>query len=246
MGILEKLEMLDLTEEEKEKAKSGKFLVSLALVSDEDFKNSLGALKSAGVRITKARDIKVTTNSSEDISKKFSILGEIHETDLYLQSPGMINRNVIDIYKKIKYCIQLGKAYKREDGTYEPFLFNELLWQKEFSGDLSMNAPHTEEVKPVIDVAASVAPIVEPIPVMEQTVTPPAPADEHLDIKEYMLNSDDAADLEAKTTDFATVRQELEASLRELDSLRSIGDNNFDEISFNDLEPESYGTRRAA
>lgn len=245
MGILEKLEMLDLTEEEREKAK-GKFLASLSLVGDEEFRSSVAALEKEGVRITKARDIKVTTNSSEDISKKFSILDEIHETELYRQNPSLINRNVIDIYKKIKYCNQLGKPYKREDGTYESFLFNELLWQKEFNGDLNMNTPHIEEAKPVIENPEPVVHAVETIPTMGQIVTHIEPSDEHLDIKEYMLNSNDTADLEAKTTDFATVKKELEASLQELNNLKSMDDNSFDEISFNDLEPESYGTRRAA
>lgn len=237
MGILEKLEMLDLTEEEMKKAQN-KFLASLSLVSDEEFRGSVEALKNEGVRITRAREIKVTSNSSDDITKKFNILGEIHETDLYRQNPNMINRNVIDIYKKIKYCIQLGKSYKREDGTYEPFLFNEMLWQKEFN-NLSMSTPPVEEIKPEI-----AEPVVETTLSVDQPVV--APIDEHMDIKEYMLKSDDTADLEAKTTDFATVRKELEASLRELDSLKNMGDNSFDEISFNDLEPESYGPRRAA
>ncbi len=246
MGLIEKLDMLDLKEEEREKAKT-KFLATLAIVSDEELRGVVDTLGGEGIRITRAKEIKVLGNTKEDISKKFSILDEIHETGIYQQDPSKINLNVIDIYKKIKFCIQSGRPYKKEDGTYEPFLFNELLWQQEFSKEMKPEAPKVEQtlveeapknvIEPVMTEAPKVEPVIEPI-VSEDTI--------HRDIKDYMLDSNDEAELEAKTTDFATVRKELEASLKELDSLRTLSDDNYDEISFNDLEPESYGMGRAA
>ena len=65
------------------------------------------------------------------------------------------------------------------------------------------------------------------------------------DENEGFFESDDMEDLEAKTTNFATIRKELEGQLAELDALRNDPDFG-DEISFADLEPESYGMGRAA
>lgn len=254
MGILEKLNMLELAEEERVKAQE-KFLATLALVSDTELNDIVGYLNSEGVKITKAKEIKVLGNAKEEILKKFSILGEIHETNIYRQDPTLINHNVIDIYKKIKYCNQMGRPYKTELGEYEPFLFSELLWQQEFNRDFKAEAPtHLEETKksekPALEQEThevyETSPVVENKPSFEEPLENSSPDFEHIDIQEYMKNTDDSAELEAKTTDFATVRRELEASLKELDSLKSLSDDSFEEISFNDLEPESYGTRRAA
>ena len=141
MITVEKLDLLMLGKEERRKAED-KFLASLALVSEEELREVTEYLNSEGVQITKAKDIKVVVNSKDEIAKKFSILNEIHETDVYRQDPSRINRNVIDVYKRIQYCKQIGKSYKKEDGTYEAFLFNEMLWQQMM---VKENEKHSED-----------------------------------------------------------------------------------------------------
>lgn len=240
MITVEKLDLLMLGKEERRKAED-KFLASLALVSEEELREVTEYLNSEGVQITKAKDIKVVVNSKDEIAKKFSILNEIHETDVYRQDPSRINRNVIDVYKRIQYCKQIGKSYKKEDGTYEAFLFNEMLWQQMMVKE-NDNVRETTSFVPVEEEIVTLEPVVEPIINEEVIETEEAP-EKFMDIKEYMAANKDLDELTEKTTDFSTIRKELEGQLAELDALRN---SSFDEISFGDIEPESYGMGRAA
>jgi len=266
MGLKEKLDLLiNLSEREKNIAKE-KFLASFAYVSEEELKDIIGYLDSQGVKITKAREIKVFANLKTEIAKKFNILSEIHETGIYKQDPTLINRNVIDIYKKINYCIQTSKPYKSE-GKYESFLFNELSWKKEF------NKENVVEELPIVE------PILTQEPVIDKN---------HIDIKDIINNSIEIEENIAKTTSFADLKEELanlkeeldkelndieiqrenlinqkEAVLKEfkqekdtykvLSTQKVVNNKTYnevitseDEISFNDLEPETYGMGRAA
>lgn len=134
MGLREKLDLLKLSEKERKIAEE-KFLTSLSLVSYDELKEIVDYLATKNVFITKARQLKALANFKNDISRNFDILGEIHETEIYVQDPQKISWNVIDINKKIKYCIQNGIAYKKADGTYEEFLFSERLWQAKAIGE---------------------------------------------------------------------------------------------------------------
>lgn len=130
MEIIDKLSLLNLSEKEEKKARE-KFMATLSLISEDEIRDILDLLNSKGIRITKANEIKILANSKEEILKKFSILEEIHEEDIYKEDPLRINKNVIDIYKKIKYCIQNGIEYKNQDEKgykYNKALFNEQLW----------------------------------------------------------------------------------------------------------------------
>lgn len=229
MTLREKLDLFNLSEKERKIAEE-KFLVSLALVTDEELKETLKVLKNNDITITKARELKVVVNSSDEINKKISILKELKELNIYINNPNMINHNVIDIYKKIKYCMQVGKQYKKPDGSYEDFIFSESAWQKEFTKEEVKEDYHEEEL---VTVTPPMPPVEEEKKVTNENV---------VDIKEY-LNSD-LNEIEAKKNDFATINQELEAQLAELDSLRDF--NPDEEISFNDIEPESYGMGRRA
>lgn len=241
MAIIKKLDMLMLSKEERAKTEE-KFLATLALVSEDELRDVLDFLNSKSTQITKAREIKVVANSKEEIAKKYNILNEIHETDIYRQDPEKINHNVIDIYKKIQYCKQSGIPYKKEDGTYESYLFDESLWQQVASRDAVVVTPQ-DFIKVEDDIVTFESVVKEPVveaPVMEDSV--PIEDEKFMDIKDYMAANNDMGELEAQTTNFATIRKELEGQLAELDALKN--DINFDEISFNDIEPESYGMGR--
>lgn len=245
MALKAKLDLLSLSDEERAKA-SGKFLATLALVSEEELNEVLTYLSSQGVQITNAREIKVLADTKAVMAKKFSILGEIHEEGIYREDPTLISRNAIDIYKKIQYCKQNGIAYKREDGIYEPFLFSEAAWQKTFNRESTVvsDVAKTTAGDSIITIEPVVTSVLEVVePVIPVAVEPES--EDHIDIKEYMMSSDDEAELEARTTNFAAIRKELEGQLAELDALKNMS---FDdsEISFTDLEPETYGMGRAA
>lgn len=242
--MIRKIDLLNLSPEERKKTEE-KFLVTLSLISEEDLKTILEYLNSQRVQISKAREIKVLGNSKEDIAKKFDILDGIHETDIYIQDPTMINRNVIDIYKKIQYCKQNSIPYKKEDGMYEGFLFSEIEWQKilnRASEVLNESASPIEEI-------VTIEPVIEEELIIETPVEEEIEEIEHIDIKDYMNATNDIAELEAKTTNFESIREDLESQLRELDALNSLNSNDLSEdnvISFGDIEPESYGMGRAA
>lgn len=242
MAIVEKLKVLHLNDDELAKAKE-KFLATLALVSDQDFQDTISYLEAQGVTITRAREIKVGANSKNEVAKKFDVLREVKATDIYVQDPSLLNRNVIDIYKRIKYCIQTGRDYKRADGTYEPFLFSEAAWQKEFNRESTM-INEVSTARPLEESFVTVEPVVDGIALTEtEPLNHNSIIDtDHIDIQEFMAQ--DTSELDAKTTNFAAIREELEEQLAALDALKAA---NVDEtISFNDLEPESYGMGRAA
>ena len=135
MTIIDKIALLNLGEKEEKKAKE-KFMAALSLISEEELRERLGFLEGKDVRITKAKDIKVLVIPTEELAKKFSILDEIHETDLYVSVPSALLLNVIDVYKKLKYCIQNGIKYKDGldyDKDFIDSLRNEEKW-KEFLG----------------------------------------------------------------------------------------------------------------
>ena len=135
MTIIDKIALLNLGEKEEKKAKE-KFMAALSLISEEELRERLEFLEGKDVRITKAKDIKVLVIPTEELAKKFSILDEIHETDLYVSVPSALLLNVIDVYKKLKYCIQNGIKYKDGldyDKDFIDSLRNEEKW-KEFLG----------------------------------------------------------------------------------------------------------------
>lgn len=233
MALKEKLAMFNLSPEQ-EKIATSKFLATLALVSEEELKEITSYLNSQGVEITRANQIKLVGNLREEIAKKFSIIGEIHETEIYKQDPLMINRNVIDIYKKIQYCKQNGISYKKEDGTYESFLFSELEWQKVFNRESVMIS------EPVV-----AAVLEEPkVEVSEPIVTPVEPIAETTPVVNFAGSETfekDTSKLDAKTQSFKKIREELAEQLAALDAIRNNG-----EIGFNDIDTESFGMGRAA
>lgn len=146
MSIADKVNLLMLGEDEKKKVLE-KFLPTLALVDENELIKRMDFLKKKGIFIIKAREVKVLANPAEELSKKFSILEELGETDIYRQDVTMINKNVIDVYRRIKYCIQIGLPYKKEDGSYEPFLFSDIEWQKKIEGKKQVKQETPKEVE---------------------------------------------------------------------------------------------------
>jgi len=263
MALKTKLDLLNLSEEERKKAQI-KFLATLSLLSEEELKEEIEFLASKGVKVTKAKDIKVFADTVSTMSKKFSILSEIHEEKLYSQEPSQLTKNAIDVYKKMQYCKQMGKAYKKEDGSYETFLFNEQAWNKEFNreeAELNEDIVTLQpEAEPSFDNVVYFSDDIEPVQSFEESdfektiqfesLTDATTLDsdledtKHIDINVYKSAAREINEISEKTTDLQTVREELEHQLKELDSLKNLTME--DEISFADLEPETYGMGRAA
>lgn len=238
--INEKLALLNLSNEERKKVED-KFLATLSLVSIEELKNVLGLLQENGIYITKAREIKVLGNTKEEISKKFSILNELGEISLYKQDPTKINFNVIDVYKKVKYCKQVGISYKKEDGTYEDFLFNEMLWQQKVNMEEVNTQSYPKVEEEIITMAPEVAPVQD---------------EKYTDINEYMKMDTERVIEEAKPTTFDVIQNELETqnleeNITKLNETKTALEDfqkqlsELDTISFDDLDfnAESFGGR---
>jgi len=245
MNISEKLDMLGLSPAERKKAQE-KFLATLALISVEELKEVLEFLASHGIYIKNAREIKVLANSKEEISKKYNILEEVKEVGLYKNDPAKINYNVIDVYKKIQYCKQMNIPYKKEDGTYEKFLFNEGLWQEITAREASVNVS-SQSFTPVEEEIVTVEPVIStPVePVVEETVAD----DKYMDIQEYIASSLEETPAEEKTTTFDVINseleeQELQKNVEQLiSSKESLKDfkQQLEEIYFGDLVDEDFG-----
>lgn len=148
MTLIEKLSLLNLDKKEEVKARQ-KFLATFSLVSENELKERLEFLRSKNILITKVKEIKVLAIPVEELAKKYTILSEIHETELYVSEPSALLLNVIDIYKKIKYCIQNNIEYKweTEKNTYRyaDFLKSEIKW-KEFLSQREKSNKVSEEI----------------------------------------------------------------------------------------------------
>ena len=105
-----KLDLLELNDKERKVAKE-KFLVTLSVVSYEEMQRIVDFLKLKDIHITKARELKVLCNDFSEITKNYSIIESINEVDLYKEDPIRLNNNALDIYKRIKYCMQIGMSY---------------------------------------------------------------------------------------------------------------------------------------
>jgi len=248
MTLIEKVDYLNLEEVERKKV-INLFLQDLYLISEKELEERVSFLKSKGVAITKAGELKVLTISLEELSKKFSILDEIHETDIYKQGPTLLCRNVIDIYKKIMFCIQAGKSYKREDGTYESFLFSEMAWKNEFNKEVEKNEGDLGYFESVLDVASINESTTEE-KILEEPIIDNKPSeDKELYtipiIESDSMVQDDFKDIDEKTTNFAALREDLKTQLAQLDLQRTeqqSGEMNFDDnvINFMDIQPDVY------
>jgi len=250
--INEKLALLkDLPKEELKKVQE-KFLATLALVTIEELQEILTLLAENGIYITKAREVKVLANTKEEILKKFNILKELGEITVYKQNPTKINFNVIDVYKKVQYCKQIGKNYKKEDGTYENFLFDEALWQQVTS---KVDEVVTPSFTPVEDDIVTLTPETAPLNYVEET-NEPIVENQNMDIQEYIEKEAQKEEVEAKTTTFSVIQDELEAQDLESEISKLTADkqaledfqkqlSELDTISFNDLDfgTESFGGR---
>ena len=243
--IDEKLAMLNLPQEELKKV--DKFLATLALVTIEELKDILAFLTENGVYLSKVREIKILANTKEELIKKFNIIKELGEISIYKQDPTRINYNVIDVYKKVQYCKQIGKAYKKEDGIYESFLFDESLWQQV----ANKNEEITPAFTPVEEDIVTLEPEIAPLEFREESEL----EDNHIDIQEYMATERIKED-EAKETTFDIIQDELEAQNLENEISKLSADkkeledfqkqlSELDTISFNDLDfgTESFGGR---
>ncbi len=217
LGLKEKLDLFkELSEEEREKV-IDKFMPTLALVSYEELERALNYLRTQNVFITRAREVKVM--AEENFAKKFDIMHEVNATDLYSMEPVYLIRDALDLFKKIKYCLQTGHSYRNPDGTYKSFLFDEGEWGREFS--------EPEEV-----VEAKVEPV---------SVTVEAPED----VKRYeevMHEANrDIDELETRINSFEEIKNNIESQTREelntRDAMQSeLGLNELDNLNVD------YGT----
>ncbi len=245
MTLREKLDLLNLSEEERKKAET-KFLASLEFVSGEEIKDVLDFLNSKGITINKAREIKVITNPVDKLAKNIDFVENVNELGAYKEDPNRMSGNGLDIFKKVKYCTSNGIPYKNEDGTYKQLLFNESLFQQEVSPNPEVgNIPKIEDlaVPNNEEIVTFEPPVITPTENLNENLNEQLKDDNDISFDNYMNATNDMQDIEAKTTDFTKIREDLAKQLAELDNYKNMG---YEEISFGDIEPESYGMGRAA
>jgi len=264
-----KIALLNLSDAEN--AKIHKFMASLTFVTVDEMSAILNYLNSKGVTITLAHELTIFANMLEDIKRKFSILEEVHATDIYVQNPIMINKNAIEIYKKINYCIQNNVLYKKEDGTYEPFLFSESEWQKKFSREaenVNFTKQDVEESVVTVEPVIASEPVIIPFEPTSQVTEEPALDNKYMDVREFM-NAEE--EIQPTTLNFASLEDSVSKMHKELDGINAQATTLADErkaleeqyaslssyknslameldkefVGFNDIEPD-YGIGRAA
>lgn len=232
--MIEKINLFtDLSD--KEKAKLPKFYPSLGLVTKEELESTLKAMRSNGASITKASDIKVAVNSSDEINNKHSIMEQIGEEKVFAEDVSRYNINTIEIYKRISYCLQNNIGYKNDDGTYKKFLFNTALWKKE------IEQPVVAKTSPVEEVSNN-EPIKEEKKVdnKDNVVTfPSEPEIEELKDESPIIDNNLSEDKSSQKSEYESIRNALEETRKALaEQFLTFGDIDDQELN--------EGPRRAA
>lgn len=239
MELIEKLNLLvDLNERERNIAIK-LFLGTIALLDKKEMEDILTYLSSKNVKIKSAKDIKILTIPKDELVKKFDILKEVNADYIYIAHPSLLNINVIDIYKRINYCIKNNIEYKESNEMYaplKPFIFSEKEWQKTFNKESSM----VNDVTPLVD---EEIPTLEPV--FNETEMEKEPLNEvntfNMPIQNVNEINEDIKSLNNRSSKVEEIADGLRSLKEQLASLDSLG-----EISFNDIEPESYSRGRAA
>ncbi len=152
--MIEKINIVSTNLSDKEKNKLNKFYATLSLVSEEDLKSVLKFLNDNDIKVTKAADLKLLTNTVDELRNKLNILESIGEKEIAIKEPKRLNNNVLDIIKRINYCKAHNVEYKDNEGKYKLFLFSTTKWKKEVEVSGLDNTPKVEEEKkeePVMD-----------------------------------------------------------------------------------------------
>ena len=139
MDLKKKIEMLNLSEREQEVLESGRFMLTLKLISIEELKEELDFLASKGVNITKAKNVRVLAEPVANLVNKFSLLSQSHEEEIFIKDPSFLEKNALQISSNIDICKRVGKVYRKEDGSYEHFLIDKLTFQKEMNKNSEMD-----------------------------------------------------------------------------------------------------------
>ena len=84
MTLKDKLDLLNLSEEERSKAES-KYLATFALISSGDLKAVVQFLESQNVAITRAREIKILAIPKEEMVKTFLAIYLLTQSQLQQQ-----------------------------------------------------------------------------------------------------------------------------------------------------------------
>ena len=249
-----KLDLLGLVPNERKKVEE-KFSAALSVVTIDELKEIKSFLEIQGIHITKAKEVKVFATPKQQI---ISNCNDIKEIDIFRKDPMKIAYNGLSILKinqRIQQCKQMGISYKKEDGIYEEFLFNEMLWQKRSVKEEKNIIPEPVKVEEEI---VTLTPEIEPIKEIFSEQKEEVKDTQHVDIQDF-INSEEynKNDDIANTTTFEAIqsdinreildndlsmsnlqkeKEELESFKNALDAL-NISD---DEISFAELEPESF------
>lgn len=145
--MIEKSNIISSQLDEKELAKLPKFYASLALIDESDLDKELELLTEHGIKISKASEIKVLTQTCEELQSKIGVLKEIGLTDIFVQDPSKLSSNAIEIYKRANYSMHHDMPIKDENGKYRNFLFS----TKEWTDLMNTTSLDTKESKEAVE-----------------------------------------------------------------------------------------------
>jgi hypothetical protein len=259
MELVEKLNILNFSDKEKDKTVA-KFFPTLYLV-DDDLAEKISYLNENGVNITHARELKVLCVSKEKLAEAFRVIGEVEETEMFVEDPVRLCFNPIDIYRKIKYCKSNNMSYRNEDGSYKEFLFSEIAWKKELEEAKTIAEPEPISINDFVTLEPETTLHFEPInPVKKETTDnvinfadfpkkeepvsmydEPHVSDSKIDIELPPIPNKEKRedDLDAS---IAQTRKELAAQLSS--ALATLKDLKNDDLTFDQIEPDmSIGGR---
>lgn len=244
MDIIEKLNILNLSEKERKKMET-KGLIPLSLCTKQEIADIVGYLRIYDIKLNFASRF-VICLPKEEVVSKIKIMNDLGEIDLYKEDPNRLCRDANDLKMKIEYAKENGVAYK-ENGKYKKFLFNEELWEKEFSKETV--TPTVEPVVTSTPIEVDVAPVVDN-DIHNINIETNIPIVDEQKIDNTNMNND-FKELEDKVISFQDMKAELEKELASLDALKEANNNDisFDDnlISFDDWNvEEEMGMRRAA
>ena len=114
------MEIVSPNFKDKDRAQLEKFLTSLSLANE----NTLEILQQYEVVLSKSSQLKVLTIDPKTITQTLELANKMSFIDAYKENPARLCQQVTAIISRMAKCDANGVSYKKEDGTFENFLFS--------------------------------------------------------------------------------------------------------------------------
>ncbi len=110
-----------------------KFLPTIKIAYEAYADKSLEVLNKYGINLKKSSQLIVLTMDPKALTQTLELASKMGFIEAYKENPKRLTRLVTNVIKRISKCDAAHIPYKKQDGSYEDFLFSEIAFNKKLS-----------------------------------------------------------------------------------------------------------------